>query len=217
MRRRRLPARLVPLLLLTAAVLVSALALAGPPRRRIGMSTVGDTIRASFSYRDVFTKKVRKKLDSGLPVRVVVQLALERKGKDKPYSYWARSVEIVYDLWEEDYVLTMEDDRGRRRTRVATAEEAINLAGVLWRVRAARTARLKPGTYRFRVLAEVNPVSKEMVDNIRRWLSRPSGGQGSEARSNFFGSFVGIFVDRRIGEADRSAAFVSQWFQVGSQ
>jgi hypothetical protein len=217
MRLPRRPTRWWPSLLLAAAMLIATVAAAGPHKRRVGMSIVGDTIRTSFSYRDVFTKKVRKKLDSGLPVRIVVQLALERKGKDKPYSYWARSVEIVYDLWEEDYVLTMEDDRGRRRTRVDTVEEAINVAGVLWRVRAARTPRLKPGTYRFRVLAEANPVSKEMVENIRRWLSRPSGGQGSEARSNFFGSFVGIFVDRRIGEADKSVAFVSQWFQVGAQ
>ena len=59
--------------------------------------------------------------------------------------------------------------------------------------------------------------STDAAENIRRWLSRPSGGQGSEARSNFFGSFVGIFVDRRIGEADKSVAFVSQWFQVGAQ
>jgi hypothetical protein len=213
----RIPRRVPLLLLLTAAVLCASVALAGPRRRRVGLSMRGDVIRASFSYRDVFNKQVRKKLDSGLPVRVVVQLALERKGKDRPYSYWARSVEIVYDLWEEDYVITMEDDRGRRRTRVGTIDEAINLAGVLWRVRAAHLAGLRPGTYRFRVLAEVNPVSKEMVENIRRWLSRPSGGQGSEARSNFFGSFVGIFVDRRIGEADKSVAFVSQWFQVGAR
>jgi hypothetical protein len=217
MKDRCLPRRAWPLLLLTAALLAATVASAGSLRRRIGLDVGGDAIRASFSYRDVFTKQVRKKLESGLPVRVVVQLALERKGKDRPYSYWARSVEIVYDLWEENYVLTMEDDRGRRRTRVATMEEAINLAGVLWRVRAAQMATLKPGTYRFRVLAEVNPVSKEMVENIRRWLSRPSGGQGSEARSNFFGSFVGIFVDRRIGEADKSVAFVSQWFQVVAQ
>lgn len=211
------PHRALPLLLVMAALLAGAVALAGPVQRRVGLSTSGTTIRASFSYRDVFTKQVRKKLGSGLPVRVVVQLALERKGKDRPYSYWARSVEVVYDLWEEDYVVTMEDDRGRRRTRVATLEEAVNVCGVLWRVRAASTEALKPGIYRFRVLAEVNPVSKEMVENIRRWLSRPAGGQGSEARSNFFGSFVGIFVDRRIGEADKSVAFVSQWFQVGAQ
>jgi hypothetical protein len=214
---RALTARAIALLLALAVGLIPLASHSKAPKRRVGVSVSSTAVRATFSYRDAFTKKVRKKLTSGLPTRVLVQVALESKDKGKPVSYWARAIEIVYDLWEEDFVITMEDNRGRRRTRVKTVDETINLAGILWRTRIAKTGGLKPGLYRLRFVAEVNPVSKEMVENIRRWLSRPSGGHGSEARSNFFGSFVGAFVDRKIGKADKTVGFVSQWFEVGSQ
>jgi len=211
-RRPRL--RSLTLLLALAVVLASLATHAKPRTRRVGIHTTRSDIRATFSYRDVFSKQVREKLTSGLPTRLLVQVALESKDDGQPITYWARAIELVYDLWEEDFVITVEDNRGRRRTRVSTTEEAINVAGVLWRTPIAGIKGLEPGLYRLRFVAEANPVSKEMVENIRRWLSRPSGGHGSEARSNFFGSFVGSFVDRNIGKADKTVSFVSQWFEV---
>ena len=212
--RRRAPLRALTWMLLFALTLAALTAFAKPRTRRVGIHLTKSDVRATFSYRDVFGEKIREKLQSGLPTRLLVQIALHSKEKRKPVTYWARAIEIVYDLWEEDFVITVEDNRGRRRTRVETVDEAINVAGVLWRVRIAGRSGLDPGMYRLRFVAEVNPVSKEMVENIRRWLSRPSGGGGSETRSNFFGSFVGSFVDRNIGKADKTVGFVSQWFEV---
>lgn len=212
--RRRSPRRALAWVLLLALALVALTAHAKQRTRRVGIHVTKSDVRATFSYRDVFGKKIREKLRSGLPTRVLVQVALQSKAAGKPVSYWARAIELVYDLWEEDFVITVEDNRGRRRTRVKTTDEAINVAGVLWRARIAGRTGLEPGMYRLRFVAEVNPVSKEMVENIRRWLSRPSGSGGSEARSNFFGSFVGSFVDRNIGKADKTVKFVSQWFEV---
>jgi hypothetical protein len=209
-------------LLLAAIVALFPLAAAGaPPVRQVGVSTAAGQVRITSGLRDVFVAGVRDKMRSGLPTRVLIQVTLERQGRKKALTYWARNVEVTYDLWEENYSIVIEDDRGRRRARVATHEEAIGIAATLWRVPVAGVAGLAPGLYRLRVLAETNPVSKEMVENIRRWLARSStGGGGSasaESRTNFFGSFVGVFVDRRIGEADKSVAFVSQWFELGER
>lgn len=205
-------------LLLAVAVLAPAPAAARPRTRKVGLKITGDSLKVVSSYRDLFTKKVRKKMTSGLPVRIVVQVAVVNQ-KGKAVDYWARSVEIVYDLWAEDYSITVRDDGGKRRARVGTLEEAVNVAGVLWRAPVCdRLDQLKPGVYRLKVLAEANPVSEEMIRNIQRWIARPKGGHGdSEARSNFFGSFVGHFVDRGIGQADKTVAFVSQWFKLGEQ
>jgi hypothetical protein len=140
---------------------------------------------------------------------------LEYKGK--PVAFWARTTSIVYDLWEEVFIVTDEDNRGRRKAKAKSVAEAINLAGVLWHSPVANIRGMAPGKYRLHVNVEVNPVSKKMVENIRRWLSRPSAGAGgSEARSNFFGSFVGIFVDRRIGKADYGLSVYSQHFLLGT-
>ncbi len=187
-----------------------------PPRRQLGVSISGKDLLASFTFRDAFTPAIKEKLTSGLPTRVVLQINLERQGQKKPLTYWVRSATIVYDLWEEVFIVTVEDDRGRRRAKANSPEKAIELAGTLVRTRVSRLVGQLPGVYRFRALIEVNPVSKEMVENIRRWLARPSAGKsGVDTQSNFFGSFVGIFVDRRIGQADHVITFVSQWFRLG--
>jgi hypothetical protein len=187
-----------------------------PPTRQLGIGLSGQSLVATFGFTDAFTNEVREKLKSGLPTKLVIQINLERQGERQPVSYWARSTTIVYDLWEEVYIITLEDDVGRRQLKAATAGQAVELAGTLTRAQIAYVRASAPGIHRLRVLVEVNPVSKEMVESIRRWLARPSAGKsGVEQQSNFFGSFVGVFVDRRIGQADHSVAFVSQWFRLG--
>ncbi len=206
-----------------ASVLLAALCLGAPslqadtpPTRKIELTRMDERLFATLDFRDIIDGPLQKKLTSGLPTRIVVQVNLEGHNKNKPLSYWVRSVSIVYDLWEEVFVVTVEDDQGQRRAQVKTSGEAVTLACRVERSAVAQIGELPGGVYRLRVSVEVNPVSKEMVENIRRWLARPSGG-GEVSHGSFFGSFVGIFVDRRIGQADRSSTFVSQWFRVGGQ
>jgi hypothetical protein len=201
---------------LAASAAIGAAAQGSVSTRRVGLLISGDVLQTTFSYRDVFSPSVRKKMTSGLPTRLLLHVAVERKNGGATAAYWARSAEIVYDLWEEDFAVTVADSQSKRHTRVGSLEQAVDAAGVLWRAPVAGTGKLEPGLYRLRVLAEVNPVSEEMVRNIQRWIARPKGGRGeSEARSNFFGAFVGHFVDRSIGQAERVIGFVSQWFQLG--
>jgi hypothetical protein len=209
------------------AVLGAALAFAVPcahadgagvrfSSRRVGLLISGNVLQTTFSYRDVFTESIRKKMTSGLPTRLLVHVAVEPEKGGEPVVYWARSAEIVYDLWEENFAITVSDTQGKRRTRVGTLEQAMDATGILWRTPVTDTRRIEAGLYRLRVLVEVNPVSDEMVRNIQRWISRPKGGHGdSESRTNFFGAFVGHFVDRGIGRAERVIGFVSQWFKLG--
>jgi hypothetical protein len=209
------------------AVFAAALSIASPgaraddpeasfPQRRVGLLIAGDSLQATFSYRDVFTPQIRKKMTSGLPTRLLVHVAVEPSTGGEPVAYWARSAEIVYDLWDEEFAITVSDMQGKRRTRVATLEQAIEATAILWRAPVTEIGSLEPGMYRLRVIVEVNPVSEEMVRNIQRWISRPKGGRGdSEPRTNFFGAFVGHFVDRGIGRAERVVGFVSQWFKLG--
>lgn len=206
-----------------ASALLACLILGAPkvrsdelPTRKIALTRMDSLLYASLDYRDVIDGSLQKKLTSGLPTRIVTQINLERHQKNKPLSYWARSVSIVYDLWEEVFVVTVEDPQGQRRTKVSTAEQAVGLACRVDRSAVAHLGELPEGVYRLRVSIEVNPVSKEMVEKIRHWLARPPGG-GEISQGSFFGSFVGIFVDRQIGQADRTSTFVSQWFRVGAR
>ena len=186
------------------------------PTRRVGTSVSQDVLRVTVSYRDVFTPEIRKKMTSGLPTRLLVHCTIESERSGKSVSYWARSAEIVYDLWEEQFAIAVSDSQGKRRTRVGSVEQAVDATGILWRAPVADTTGLKPGSYRLRAIIEVNPVSEEMVRNIQRWIARPKGVQGdNEARTNFFGAFVGRFVDRGIGQAERVIGFLSQPLDLG--
>jgi Domain of unknown function (DUF4390) len=190
-----------------------------PPQKRVcGVTQADARLLVSFSYLDVFTTKVKKQLSSGLPTRAIIEINLEKEGTETPLAYWVRSTQIVYDLWEERYLVTVEDNNGRRRASARTAAESIKLAGTLRKEKIVKLAGLPPGNYRLRIHIEVNPVSKEMVENIRRWLARPpTGKSGTMNQTSFFGSFVGKFVDHRIGKADHTLSFVSQWFRVPKQ
>lgn len=202
------------IVLLQAFCLVPKDAAADVPVRKVGLRLNGQMLQATFSYKDLFNREVQKKLKSGLPTKILVQVALENK-KNKPVALWAKTVTVVYDLWEENYAITVQDPKGKRRARVKTLDEVLKVAGVLFRVYIANVKDLQPGEYRLKVIAEANPVSNEMVRNIQRWISRPSGGYGGGgAGTSYFGSFVGYFVDRNISKSDKSIRFVSQWFQL---
>ena len=56
----------------------------------------------------------------------------------------------------------------------------------------------------------VNPVSEEILAEVRRWLTRPHGGAQLAGDSSFFGSFVSVFVNPRVSDADRVLRFRSQ-------
>jgi hypothetical protein len=50
-----------------------------------------------------------------------------------------------------------------------------------------------------------------MLEQIRRWVSRPPGSGAVSPGDSLFGSFVGLFV-ARIGKADRTISFRTQTF-----
>jgi len=202
---------LIPALAISTALLLSGASLhAADTVRRVGVHGEGGELRVTFGFGDVCSKKVKEKLKSGLPTRLVVQVAVENE-KKKPVAFWARTARVVYDLWEENFSVTMEDPGGRQTTRVATVDELIRVLCALRNTKVADG--LPPGSYRIAARIEANPVSDEMVRNIQRWIARPSGGLRSQGQSaSYFGSFVGYFVDRDIGRADRTIRFVSQWF-----
>jgi hypothetical protein len=62
-------------------------------------------------------------------------------------------------------------------------------------------------------LIELNPLSSSTLARIRRWLARPRGDYNVEGKS-FFGSFVSLFVNDRIGAAERVLRLRSQEFEL---
>ena len=111
------------------------------------------------------------------------------------------SCRVTFDLWEAVYRVQVQrgpaesahvvrDLGGVRRHCLQAKDMAVGTAAN-YRRRAGQTVY-------FAVLTELNPMNRETVKRIRRWLTKPGGGkmQGDA----FFGSFVSVFVGQGIEE-----------------
>ena len=171
-----------------------------------------DLLLASFSYVDVIDAAFRNKLSNGLPHVIVMRAYFYREGDSDPVALAARTCRITYDLWEEVYRLKIFGPGGERDTA------ALNVEGVLRQCFEARKLPITDRTlvatgkpHLLGVIVEVNPVNAQMVEQMRKWVTRPAGSTGIGPGDALFGSFVGLFV-RNIGAAERTLRFRTQSF-----
>jgi hypothetical protein len=163
----------------------------------------------NFSARDFMSKEVKKKLESGLPQRIVTRVYAYPERGDRPIALTAASCRVVYDLWEAVYRVeeqTPAIDRARTARDPAEALATCLEPKTLALGDRAAFAKLAGRRVYFGVIIELNPLSADTVQRIRRWLSRAGGELGGDA---FFGSFVSIFVSRQLGAAERAFSFRS--------
>ena len=200
-----------------ALSLLAATALADPavPTRPMLVQWSGHLPKLSFSAEDFVTASVAEKLGSGLPQRIVTRVYAYPERGQQPLAVSVVSCRVVYDLWEGVYRVeeqTASDDRSRT---------VPDLKGVVQSCLNVRLMALGDGTIfgrhhgkrvYFGAIIELNPLSPDTVQRIRRWLSR--SGAGQLRGDAFFGSFVSIFVSRKLGSAEHTLAFRSPTFIV---
>lgn len=199
------------------ALLFAAAATAQPAAvaRTIGVQWQGSAPQLAFNAEDFVLPKVAAKLNSGLPQRIVMRVYAYPERGDDPLAATATSCRIVYDLWEGLYrvqLQTEQSDRSfsvgdlRAATRVCLDVRALSFTA------SEAFARNRGKRVYFAVLLELNPLASDTVQRIRRWLSK--SGDGQLRGDAFFGSFVSVFVSRRMGSAEHSLSFRSELLAV---
>lgn len=170
----------------------------------------GTFLNASFSFRDVIDKAMAEKLASGLPQQIAMRAYVLREGETSPVALAVRTCKVSFDLWEDVYRLKISES-GKD-----TDAAAFNLDGVLRKcaevrdLPVAERSLLTAGKPHFLgVIVEVNPISPQMLEQMRKWVSRPAGSTGIGPTDALFGSFVGLFV-KQMGTADRTLRFRTQ-------
>jgi hypothetical protein len=166
----------------------------------------------TVAYRDAVDDAIQKKLLSGLPTTIAMRGYVFKDSGGDPVALAAKSCKIVYDLWDEVFRVTV-TQAGAQTTTVA-----VNVEGVLRNCAEAkklpvmeRSSMKDAQKYYVAVLVEVNPVSADMLDRIKRWVTRPNGSTSLSSSDSLFGSFVGLFVTR-IQSADKRLPFRTQAF-----
>jgi len=183
----------------------------------MGLHAEEGRLTITYSAADLMHRAAASKLDSGLPQRIVVQHFSYASGRSDVIAAGGHSCKVVFDLWQGVYRVEYE------RFGVAPVALALRTqAEVIERCLVMRAfplgSRADYENHRsiyVGSLIELNPLSTTTVARIRRWLSRPRGEYNVETKA-FFGSFVSLFVNDRIGTADRVLRLRSQDFELSS-
>jgi len=200
-----------------AALAAVMLILAAPaaaeelPVRRLRLAEKANRLVISGSFTDVVDKDVLGQLSSGFATTILVRAYTYELAEGRTVAFAAATYRVLYDLWEEVYFVRVHDARGEREARFGTLAEALKEATALREMPVAPLSIVKVGRHhQLGLIVEVNPVSDELMQEVRRWLAR---GQNAVAgNSSFFGSFVSIFANPKLEEAERTLKFRSQTF-----
>jgi len=165
-------------------------------------------------FRETFDAGLRQRLRSGFATTVVMRVFLYRREGGRPLAVSARTLRAVYDLWEQTFLLTIEEPGSKRRARFAREQDVVDRLTSFWRFPLGKTETLERGRYFFvAALVEINPMRPELLAEVRRWLRRPSPGRRQlGSGESFFGSFVSIFVNNKIRRAEKTFKVRSQLF-----
>ena len=167
-------------------------------------------LRATFAYRDVVDADVSKKLSSGLATVIALRAYVLHEGQDTPVALAVRTCRVVYDLWDEVYRIRVSGPGEERNLAVLTIDGVLRQCTDVKELPLGDRVVLTPGRPHFLgVIVDVNPISPQMLEQMRRWVSRPAGSTGIGPGDALFGSFVGLFV-RQIGTSDRTLRFKTQ-------
>ena len=206
-------------LLFALALLVAAPARAEVvPERTVGLAFRDRILLVSVGLQDLFSPAARDRLTSGFATRVLVRIQLSRQNTQEAVAIAFQRIEIVYDIWDERFrVRTTHGGGSDKAFEVKTLDEAFLAAATLINFPIKLTEPLAPGErYTLAFRGDLNPLSPELMGEVRRWLRQPAGAQprpGAGRGDSFFGTFVTVFVNPQIEDSERQLRFQSQPFE----
>lgn len=172
----------------------------------------GDLLHVTTKIGKLFDRAAYEALDSGFTSTVVIRMWVYPRDSTDPVAFNLVNRQVLYNLWDEVYELRFVDPTGTKVFKEKRKAEALTRLTNLDDVAIARLADLPYGqVFLFAMEVQLNPVSKETLAQVRRWLSQGNGG-GLDRGGAFFGSFVSVFVNPKIPDADRALRIRSQPF-----
>jgi len=182
-------------------------------QRRMYFAERGESLTVTTSFTELLDKKAYERLKSGFATTIVARIYVYKKDKELPVSVVMARFRAVYDLWDEVYVVRIDGPQGRDTRRYKSRAEALKALTSLDECPIAPLADIPKGPHHYMAMVvELNPVSKELLAEMRRWLTKPARSTSLDRSSSFFGSFVSVFVNPKLPEADRVLKYRSQPF-----
>ena len=172
----------------------------------------GEQLTATGNLAKLFDQAAYEQLSSGFPSTIQIGTFVYPRGKNDPIAAAVEIRTVVYDLWDEQYVIKIEGQGSKRMRKVKYRAEALKILTALDDFPIAKLSDIPyDDIFYLGITVQLNPVSKETLAEVRRWISQGTGG-GLDRGGVFFGSFVSVFVNPKIAEADRVLRIRSQPF-----
>ena len=187
-----------------------------PEVQRMRFVESGDDLQVSMlppgGIGKLFDTTTYEALSTGIPSTVVIRIQITPQDSDTPVAEQLIQRSVVYDVWDEIYTLRLDQPGGHKTIRVKYRAEALKWLTAIDDLPVARLAVLPASqVFVLKMVVELNPVSKETLAEVRRWLSQGQGG-GLDRGGAFFGSFVSVFYNPKSADADRVLRIRSQPF-----
>ena len=161
-------------------------------------------------YRDIVDADLQSKLSRGLPTTIVLTAAIYRAGTPKPLSTTAQTCKVTWHVWEEAYLVEVMRPGSSRQSWTTTTEGVIRRCTEVRHLLAGEAAQIPTGVPLVAAgKIQVNPVSAELLQKIKRWVMRPSATGTAAPGDALFSTFTGLFL-QRIGDAERQQKFATR-------
>jgi hypothetical protein len=171
----------------------------------------GQNLTATGESFTLFDQAAYEHLGNGFTSTVQIATAVYPRNSRTPIAIRVELRTVVYDLWDEQYVIRIEGPNGKRTRKVKYRADALKILTAIDDIPIARLAEVPyEQVFYLTMTVQLNPVSQETLAEVRRWLSQGTG--GIDRGGVFFGSFVSVFVNPKIADADRVVRIRSQLF-----
>ncbi len=183
-----------------------------PPKRavRFEWNPSKTMVFVSVSFRDVVDARIKKKLTRGLPTTIVLTGTIYRAGAKQPLSTTAQTCRITWHVWEEAYRIEITRPGRSRAEWTTTMEGVLRRCAEVRRLLAGNKQQVPFGAALYmHAKVQVNPISQDVLQKIKRWVSRPTGTGTAAPGDALFSTFTGLFL-QRIGEAERELKFTTR-------
>lgn len=164
---------------------------------------------ATLSYRDVMDAGLRQKLRKGLPTTILFSAAVYLPAKETPVATTVQSCKVTWHVWEEAYRIDLTQPGTQNTTWTTTVDGVLRRCADARQLLIASRLQAPPGQPVYlQAKVQVNPVSPQLLERIKRWVSRPSATDTAAPGDALFGTFTGLFL-QRIGETERVLEFTT--------
>ena len=163
----------------------------------------------NMNFRDVVDGSLRAKLSRGLPTTIVLTAAIYRAGTTEPVSTATQTCKVTWHVWEEAFRVELLRPGTSQVRWTTTLEGVLRRCAEARRLLAGDAAQIRPDDRHFAAgKVQINPVSPEVLQKLRRWVMRPSATGTAAPGDALFSTFTGLFL-QRVGDAERELRFIT--------